>query len=332
MSQPTIRHVAERAGVSKSLVSLVMRGSSKVSDERRRLVLAAAEEIGYRPNAAARSLVRQESHHLGLMVSDLRNPFFAEVTEGIVAAANAQGYRVLINSGFLSPARETEALETLLELRMDGILMAGARVASRVIRHVAASVPVVAITRSVRLPGVDVVVNDDHMGAGLAVDHLVELGHRRIAHIDGGSGSGANRRARGYVATMERHGLASHVRQVRADFTEEAGEAGVAQLLADGPRPTAIFCANDYQAVGVLDALREAGLDVPRDVSVVGYDNVHLASLRRLDLTTIHQPRQEMGEQAARLLLERLTTDRESRRVIIPPKLVVRGTTGPPPR
>lgn len=332
MSHPTIRDVAQRAGVSKSLVSLVMRGADNVSDKKRSAVLAAAEELGYRPNVVARSLVSRRTHHLGLMLSDLHNPFFAEVAFGVMEVAAEHDYRVLLNTGFMSPAKEADALDTLLELRMDGVLMAGARVQSSVIRHVAEAIPVVAITRNVRLPGVDVVVNDDRLGASLAVDHLVSLGHRRIAHIDGGGGSGAKRRARGFLDAMARHGLAECVRRVRGEYTEEAGARGVAELLANRARPTAIFCANDYQAVGALDALREADLDVPGDVSLVGYDNVHLASLRQLDLTTIHQPRHEMGQWAARLILDRLEHDRHraDQRVIIPPELVVRGTTAPP--
>ena len=141
------------------------------------------------------------------------------------------------------------------------------------------SVPVVAITRNVRLPRVDVVVNDDLLGATLAVDHLVSLGHRRIAHVDGGGGSGAKRRARGFLDAMARHGLTGDARRIAGEYTEEAGAEGVAQLLAHRVRPTAIFCANDYQAVGAVDALRQAGLAVLEDVSVVGYDNVHLAAL-----------------------------------------------------
>lgn len=332
MGRPTIRDVAERAGVSKSLVSLVMRGGDHVSEDKRRSVLRAAEELGYMPNAVARSLVSRRSNHLGLMVSDLHNPFFAEVATGVMAAAELQGYRVLLNTGFRSPSREADALEALLELRMDGILMAGARTDTKVIRRVAATVPVVAITRSVRLPGVDVVVNDDRRGAQSAIDHLVELGHRDIAHIDGGGGSGAKQRARGYREAMQAHGLGGHVRVLRGDYTEDAGVYGIEQLRRGGPRmPTAIFCANDHQAVGALDALQAAGFDVPGDVSLVGYDNVHLAGLRQIDLTTIDQPRSEMGEQAARLVLERIDGHRaEARRVVIPPSLVVRGSTAPP--
>jgi DNA-binding LacI/PurR family transcriptional regulator len=335
VSQPTIHDVAKLAGVSKSLVSLVMRGADNVSDEKRSAVLAAAEELGYRPNAVARSLVSRRTHHLGLMLSDLHNPYFAEVAVGVMEAATEHDYRVLLNTGFMSPAREADALDTLLELRMDGVLMAGARVASSVIRHVAQSVPVVAITRNVRLPGVDVVVNDDRLGATMAVDHLVSLGHRRIAHIDGGGGSGAKRRARGFLDAMARHGLARQARRIAGEYTEEAGTRGVAELLAEGARSTAIFCANDYQAVGAVDALRKADLSVPEDVSVVGYDNVHLAALGQVNLTTVHQPRHEMGRQAAKLILERLQLrtagqDRPDRRVIIPPEFVVRGSTAPP--
>ena len=137
----------------------------------------------------------------------LHNPFFAEIADGVMSTAERHGFRVLLNTGFMSPTRETGALDTFLELQMDGVLMAGARVETGVFQRVAERVPVVMVTRDIRVPGADVVVNDDIAGAQLAVDHLVELGHRRIAHIDGGAGSGATRRARGFLDAMSRHGL-----------------------------------------------------------------------------------------------------------------------------
>jgi DNA-binding LacI/PurR family transcriptional regulator len=330
---PTILDVAKRAGVSKSLVSLVMGGSPMVRKDKREAVLRAAGELGYRPNAAARSLVRQRSFLIGVMLSDLHNPYFTEVVDGIEREAIGAQYRALFNTGSRLAERESEALETLLQLRTDGLILAGSVLASRTIAGAATRVPVVLLARPSRSRSVDSVTNDDRAGARLAVNHLVELGHRSIAHIDGGRGAGATSRRSGYAEAMRANGLADEVRVVAGAFTEEGGASGVAGLLASGPAPTAIFVANDLAAVGALHALEERGLRVPADVSLVGYDNISLSALGHIDLTTIDQPRREIGAVAVRLLLERIEGSRShARHVLIPPGLVVRGTTRAPVR
>jgi DNA-binding LacI/PurR family transcriptional regulator len=330
---PTIVDVAERAGVSKSLVSLVMRGAPNVSDEKRHAVTRAAAEIGYRPNAVARSLVRSRSFVIGVMVSDLHNPYFTEVIDGIEAAARASGYHSLFNSGERTAVGEAEAIDTLLQLRTDGVVMAGPVLATRKIAHVAASVPVVVVARHSRSPAHDSITNDDRMGARLAVDHLVGLGHRHIAHVDGGTGAGAAQRLAGFLEAMARHGLTTSAVVVPGSFTEEGGREGVTALLEERGPVTAVFVGNDLAAVGALDALDHHGLQVPEDVSLVGYDNIALAALGHINLTTIDQPRREMGVTAVQLLLERRDEDRrKARHLVVPPSLVVRGSTGPPPK
>ena len=327
---PTIRDVAERAGVSKSLVSLVMRGSPQVSVQRREAVLRAAADLQYRPNAAARSLVRKRSFVIGVVLSDLHNPFFAEVVDGIEEEAGASNYQAMFNAVSRSPEREAAALETFLQLRTDGLILAGAELPTQEIVAVAATAPVVLVTRATRSPLLDSVTNDDRAGARLAVEHLVALGHRDIAHIDGGRGAGAAARRSSYLATMRSHGLSEETTVVQGTFTEEGGANGVERLLARG-RPTAIFAANDLVAVGALHALQERALRVPQDVSLVGYDNSSLAALGHINLTTIDQPRRQLGATAVRLLLERLDRGRrEARHLVVSPHLVVRGTTSPP--
>lgn len=331
MGQPTIIDIAERAGVSKSLVSLVLRGSPRVSEASRRVVLDAAAALGYRPNAMARSLVSRRTNVLGVVLSDLHNTFFAEVLDGIDGRAREEGYRTLLATGHRSPAREAEAIEALLELRTEGLVLAGPRVRSSQIVEASRTVPVVVVSREVRGDGVDCVLSADGVGAAAAVDHLVSLGHRRIAHIDGGTGAGGPARLRGYLRAMERHGLKAEIRWERGDFTEEAGVKAVDRLLARGRRPTAIFAANDLSALGALEALTRHGLAVPDDVSLVGYDNTALARLAHVDLTTIDQPRREMGIAAAALLLERVAGRRSSaKKLVLAPSLVVGRTTAPP--
>lgn len=329
----TIKDVAERAGVSKSLVSLVMRNASNVSHERRAAVLAAAQELGYRPNAMARSLVSQKSHVIGVTVSDLHNPFFTDVVDGISVAAEEAGYRALLNSGDRVGEREERAVETFLQLRTDGVILLGTVVDDAAIDRVGSETPLVLASRASRSKIVDSVVTDDVAGAGLAVDHLVGLGHAHIAHISGGSGAGARARATGFRAAMRRHGLADRARIVEGDYTEAGGIKGVDQLLEDGPPPTAVFAANDQAALGALRALSEAGLRVPEDVSVIGYDDTYLAAFEHIRLTSVHQQRVAMGRTALELLLERIDGGRTgSRHITLAPGLTVRGSTAAPHR
>jgi DNA-binding LacI/PurR family transcriptional regulator len=330
MTRTTILDVAAKAGVSKSLVSLVMRGAENVSDEKRRRVIAVAEELGYRPNAAARSLVRRRSNLFGILLSDLHNPFFAEVIDGVRAEGAERGYGTIICSGERVAKSEAQALETLLELRMDGLILASPVLEMEVIEKASKEVPTVLIARHAAAPTIDSVANDDKTGAALAVNHLTGLGHKRIAHIDGGAGAGALERRLGYESAMRSAGLDAFAQVVGGAFTEEGGRQGARFLLQMTPRPTAIFASNDLAAIGALGVLAEAGVKVPEEVSLVGYDNTALAGLRHINLTTIDQPRPDLGRTAVRLLLERLDGRRQSaQHILIPPTLVPRGTTAP---
>ena len=177
----------------------------------------------------------------------------------------------------------------------------------------------------------DSVRNDDDAGAQAVVDHLFGLGHMRIAHVHAGSASGARGRRRGYETAMERHGLGDHIRSVKGAFTEGGGFAGMQSLIDSGDLPTAVFVANDFAALGALDAIDEAGLQVPEDISVVGYDDSALSHIRRIALTTVAQPSVEMGRTAVRLLIERIREGRsDPRHIVLPPQLVVRGTSATP--
>ncbi|WP_309109750.1 LacI family DNA-binding transcriptional regulator [Saccharothrix sp.] len=329
MVRPTMEDVAARAGVSRALVSLVMRGSPKVSDQRRNAVLKAAEELGYSPHAMARSLASRTSHVLGVMVSDLHNAFFAEVVDGLDAVAAEQGFDLIINTGGRSPARERRAVQSLLSFRPAGLALLSPVVPSAAIKSAADQTSVVLVARSSRLSTVDTVNDDGERGIGLAVDHLVSLGHTRIAHLDGGEGTQSAPRRRGYLAAMEAHGLTPRV--VASEYTDAAGAKAVQALLNDGEMPTALVCCNDFNAIGAISALEEAGYRVPHDVSVVGYDNTSLAALRHVSLTTIDQPRNEFGRLAAEALLQRVRGERtEPVRHLLHPSLVVRNTTATP--
>ena len=330
MAQPTMQQVAEAAGVSTALVSLVMRGAPNVSDMRRALVLKAAEELGYRPNVLARNLASRRTRTLGVVVNDLHNPFFAEIIDGIQAAAEANGYRILIGNGQHSRRGESDAIETFLQLRVDGLILAGAVVTEDEMERAAKSAAVVAIGRTAASREIDTVNCDESVGTRLVIDHLVGLGHRRISHIDGGSGAGAANRRLGYEESMREFGLGEFINTVRGDFSESGGYNAADELLTLHQRPTAIFAANDLSAAGALDRVEDAGLEVPSDVAIVGYDNTGLAAMHHLSLTTINQPRGVFGRIATELILERIDDGRTTAvHHVVAPTLVVRKTSGP---
>ncbi|GAA4101941.1 LacI family DNA-binding transcriptional regulator [Nonomuraea soli] len=327
ITRPTIRNVAERAGVSKSLVSLVLRGSPHVSEHRRQAVLQAARELGYRPNAVARSLVEGRTHLVGALVADLHNPFYAEFLDGLQESLHGDGLRMLIGNSQWDPAFEDEAVEAFLELRVDGLILLGIAPTSETLIEATSYTPTVVVgERDIELAGVDIVVDDDQHGARLAIDHLVELGHKRIAHIEGNRAS----RCEGYLMAMRRHSLAPYIMVEHSDCTEEGGRRAALALLTRDPRPTAIFAASDMVALGVLAAAGELGLRVPEDLSVVGYDNSHLASVSQISLTSVDQPRRTMGRWAAAMLSDRISDPGKVARLRqVPPDLIVRRSTGP---
>jgi DNA-binding LacI/PurR family transcriptional regulator len=327
--RPTMATVADRAGVSRSLVSLVMRNAPNVSDARRQKVLDAAAELGYRPNLAARSLVERRTRTLGVLVNDLHNPFHAEVIDGLHEATHDGGLVMLLGTGRRDPGMEAEVVESFLAQDVDGLVLLSPSLAQRALADAARQVPTVVVGRAdLRAPRCDVVVNDDEAGGALAVDHLVELGHRRIAHI-AGEGAGAPPRREGFEAAMKRHGLEPIV--VQGDFTDEGGYEGARALLEGRQRPTAIFACNDLAALGALTAIEDAGLSIPDDISLVGYDNSYLARVRHISLTSVDQPRAEMGRLAVAAVTERRErSDAPARVRTVAPHLVTRSSTAPP--
>lgn len=323
----TQKDVAMLAGVSRPLVSLVMRNSPHVSPEKREAVLRAAEELGYRRNAHAAQLASRRAMILGVVINDPMNPVYIRVLKAAEEQAETAGYGVLLAVNNVDPDLEREAVGRLLGHRVDGVVLVGTHLSSQFVAELSLQVPVIIVGR--RMAGVDVVSIDDQLGARLVVEHLVELGHRDIAHVDGGPQPGSRIRRRSYEETMRKHGLGDHVRVAGGDNSEPGGVAGAKRLLADGNRPTAIFASNDLSAIGVLAAARDHGLTVPDELSVVGFDNSPLSEFAYVNLTTIHQPA-ELGAAAVDMLIDRITDpSRPTGTRLFKPELLVRGTTGP---
>ncbi|MEV6488867.1 LacI family DNA-binding transcriptional regulator [Actinoplanes sp. NPDC051633] len=325
-NRPTLADVAAHAGVSKSLVSLVMRGEPGASAETRRRVLDAAGALGYHPDSRARLLRSGRSRLLGV-VFGIQHAFHADLVTALYSAARETGYELALSA--VTPGRdEAEATAGLLQDRCEALIMLGPQTPAAGLARLAARLPVVVLARGVRDESVDVIRTADAEGLHQAVDHLAVLGHRRIVHIDGGRAPGAAERRRGYRAAMNAQGIGRHIRIIPGGLTEEDGAIAAREIGGD---TTAVTVFNDRCATGVLDVLARRGDKVPGDVSVVGYDDSHLARLAHVDLTTIAQDTAVMSRLAVQRAIDRIDGAPVAQRaVVVPPHLVVRGTTGPP--
>jgi LacI family transcriptional regulator len=337
----TIWDVAREAAVSKSTVSNVLRGNPVVREDTRQAVLDAIERIGFRPNAAARTLVQRRSMTLGVVVSDIRDPFDGEIARSIAIASSAAGYATIL-SELTAPGRPTY-LDLVPAGRADGLIFAGWPAVDSVLEQLVRTPQPIAFVSCRPIPGIDAdsVNVDERVGVTLAIRHLVELGHRSIGCIARAEDQAAERVA-GFRMAMADAGLTVDERLVirteplgeDADLGTVAGSSAVAEILrADAP-PTAIFAADDYLAMGAMQALEETGLGVPSHVSLVGFDDSRIAGLSRIGLTTVHQPRALMGRLVTQLLVSRLTApgSKPPESVILEPELIVRSSTGPAPR
>lgn len=331
----TILDVARRAGVSKSTVSNVVRRVPNVSPALRAKVEHAIVELGYTPSAVARSLVARRTRTLGVTIPSLE-PFYADVLHGAEGRAVKDGYHLLIGSTEL----DERAPDALRQRRVDGFLVCGVLDAS-VIRGLAGYGPVVLVDPSLLGGEYASVGVDSFLGAQLAVRHLVALGHTRIAAvIESELPEERTARVAGFRAALADVGLPHEPSYELRDMPGPgargpgARTAAVRELLALDPRPTAVVAGDDLAAIGLIDAFEARGIQVPRDMSVVGFDDIPFARVRRIGLTTVRQPSIRIGELAADLLIEQLegrdTRPIESIQRLVEPELVIRGTTGPP--
>ncbi len=323
--RPTLLDVAAHAGVSKSLVSLALRGDAGVSERTRERIVLAADDLGYRSNTLARALKQGRSMLLGVVLSSLDNPYHTEIVASVEAAAEADGLSVLLAHGSRDRGRLAERVQQLLDLAVDGLVVVSSWVEPDVLTAAARRAPVVMVGRpAAPVAGVDTVNNDDERGATLVVDHLVATGRTRIAHVTGSRRPAGVARRAGYEAAMRAHGLDEHVRVVEHDGAVPPLEP----LLASGY--DAVFARNDVEAFDVLDRAHDLGLRVPQDLAVVGYDDTALATRARPRLTSVQQQRELMGRRAVELLHERADGRRDDVHEVLAPTLVVRGSSASP--
>lgn len=325
--------VAQKAGVSRTLVSFILDGKPGASDETRQRVLAIADEIGYRPDSAARLLAQGRSRTLGVMM-DVRQLFQAELVTHIYPAAEKLGYEVLLSAN-LPDRTETTVVDSLLSHRCGALVLLGPRSDQDFLMQLASRAPVVVAGR--RLPGVPgeaplaTVRTDDAKGIRQAIDYLVGLGHRSIHHVDGGTDPGSADRLRAYKTAMRAQGLADQIKVIPGAHNEEAGAEAARAMLAAPALPTAVLAGNDRCALGILDVFTRAGIGVPGRVSLMGYDDSRLSENPRIDLTTIHQDAHDMALNAVELAVNMLVEGpARAADIVLEPTLIVRGTTAPP--
>lgn len=326
--RPTIYDVAEAAGVSKSLVSLVLQGSPRVGNQSRQAVEAAIAQLGYRPSRAAANLAARRTKLVGVLIDDYTNLWFVDLVRGLHAALGPQGYRLSVVDVATADQAE-DPVESFLSMRVDGMVVG--MDPPRALTAQGLPPIVVAGTREVPDTGLaarfDAVANDDAAGARLVADHLVGLGHTRLGHLSVGSGAARIRRS-----AFEEYAPTLGARVISTSWDgpaiDEAGYSGALALLTENPDVTAIFAANDVMAVGAMAAARELGRDVPVDLSIVGYDDTSLAASRLIGLTTVNDRSFDVGVETGKLLADRMGGETgEPVTVILPPTLTVRHTT-----
>jgi len=332
-ARPTIYDVARLAGVSTATVSRALNGTGQIAPATRAAIDAAVEQLGYRPNTIARSLVTKSTQTIALLLPDITNPFYAALVSGIQQRALEAGHTMLLCTTEGDPEREEQYLSLLRAKQVDGALVDGLVLPpDRIARFVRDGFPIVCLDRDVDSASVPLVQVDNRLGARMATEHLLSLGHIQIAHVAGAPELRiSEERVEGYREAL----LAAHLTPDPAlvasgGFTEEGGYRATRALMGTGF--SAVFAANDLSALGVISALTETGWRVPEDVSVVGFDDLRLSRYTSPPLTTIRQPAAEIAERATQLLLD-LTHGKQVHQQLhlLEPELIVRGSTAARP-
>jgi len=325
----TIVDVARAAGISVSSASVALRGEAGVSERTRDRILSTAGRLGYQPDQRARVLREQRSRLIGVTFA-VDKTFDAGVVENLYLAAADTGYDLVL-SATTAARPEVEAIESLLRERCPTLVLISPAISTAQLVELSARAAVVTIGSDLRADGVDSVSSDDHRGISDAVDHLAGLGHRSITYVDGGDAVLSPTRRDGYLTAMATHGLGAHAQVLPGHPTEEAGVEAARRVLGRAELPTAILTHNDQMAFGLLITLRQNGIAVPDEVSIVGYDDARLATLSTIRLTSVSQDARQLARTAIRRAITRAEDpDAPAEEFVAAPALIVRDTSGPP--
>lgn len=308
----TVKDIAKKAGVSHSTVSRALHSHPLISDETRERIQQIAVDMGYLPSAAARTLKTNRSHVLGVVLTSIDDPFFSEILEGMEEVIQSSGYSLFIAAAHRDPRREREIVEAMVEHRADGVIICSTSFSEEWSRQFLQSgVPIVVVNNQAVEDFRYSIYHDDIDGMRQVTRHLIELGHEKIAYM-GNSASGRTTmdRLTGFREEMKSAGLsipAEYIHEASGGGTKD-GESAAKYFINLAERPTALVCYNDLMAIGVMKALRQAGVCIPRDISITGFDNIIFSAYTNPPLTTLDQPKRFIGAEAARLLLELLDT------------------------
>jgi LacI family transcriptional regulator len=329
----TILDIAKRAGVSPMTVSRALTGSTEISDKTRQKVVRLAQTLGYRPNRWARSLVTNRSSMVGVIIPDISHSYFAEITGGIEEVVEGAGYNLLLCHSRMDPARERSEIDALIGIRVDGLIVASEQAENAPDSFLdlrKRKIPLVLVDRFFDACDFPSVRTDDREVGRLATNCLIELGHKRIAHIHGRSLSPSSLRHLGYLDALQAAGLPVRPELVAdSDFEIPSGREAMRRLLQVTDPPTAVFAGNDPAGIGAVYACREVGLEVPADISIIGAGNIEGAHHPNPFLTTVDWPRHELGRTAATILLGQITNPSRQNgdSKIFAPRLLIRQST-----
>jgi LacI family transcriptional regulator len=325
---PTIKDVAELAGVHPSTVSRVINDDSRISEKTKNKVLLIIKKLGYTPNAIARGLKTKRTHTLGMLIPDITNPFFAEIARGVEDAANANGFNIILCNTDDKLKKERIYLEILKEKRVDGLILGTAHIKDKSILELEKKkFPYILLSRNIEGLDKNCVIVDDVVGGIIVTEYLIKLGHRRIAHITGSpTVRAANNRLEGYKFALEKHQIEYYEELVEeGDFRIKGGYQAMKKFLELPEPPTAIFAANDLLALGAMQAIQKKKYHIPEDFCIIGFDDIRLASFVYPPLTTIRQPMLEMGALAVKMLLRIIEEGEFNQiKIVLKPKLIIR--------